>query len=210
MKKILLTLVASVVITGCTSTKNEPNELTSYIIDRKLISVYDPIPDGKYAKFYDWGREYSRMHSQLARCETKNILTGKFVERVKVASMVLGKDKYNEVMWGMRDQANQLAANAQNLPYHLFNEYHGGLSEHVCKKLENTSNQIIFDTLDFGIKWREITNNAVVLSEWPVYQIFASALGTVTYNSEGYVERDEYGQVILAEGSGEVVEQYWP
>jgi hypothetical protein len=196
MKRII-TLTFSFLLISCASTQNTPEAPTSYIIDRKLITVYNPMQDGEFANFSEWGREYSRMHSELGRCERANVLTGRFLERVKISSMVLGKDKYNDVMWGIRDQAKQLAVNVQKLPSDLLNEYYSPLDQNVCKQLEHTANQIIFDSLDFGMRWREVINDPVKLDVWPVYQVFANELGVVTYNSKGYVERNRNLEIVL-------------
>ncbi len=195
IKPTLLALL-SLSVAACANTSHViDQEPTSYIVGRKIISIYNPIPDGKYAQFYDWGREYARMYSQLGRCSNKNVLQGKFIERIKISSMAVGKDQYNQIMWAMRDQANQLAQHANQLNSELLHEYYSELSTQECSLLENTADYMVFDSLDYALKWRQSIGDDVTLEKWKVYPVFANQLGNVSFDDRGYVVRDTFGNI---------------
>ncbi|PSW22093.1 hypothetical protein C9I98_02175 [Photobacterium sanctipauli] len=119
------------------------------------------------------------------------------MERIKLSSMVLGKDKYNQVMFAIRDQSSQMMSHLNQLPNDLLNEYYAPLPASICTEVKRTADLMIFDALDYGMKWREAVNEPVKLSDWKVYPEFAQALGNVEYDSNGYVVRDPQGNVIF-------------
>lgn len=184
-------------LAACASNGSNESTSSSHMIERRIIETYNPIPDGKYAKFYDWGRDHARMYLDLGRCQNKNVLQGRFMERVRVSSMVLGKEQYNQVMFALRDQAQQMQGFMSRLDNDMFFEYYGPLSDDVCHELEQSSNYMVFDTLDYGIKWRESINNPVNIEDWEVYPVFANSLGNVVFDEKGIVKRDATGHVVL-------------